>query len=184
MLVSIVVLDLVVYAQHMAFRHVPVLWRLHRVHHADTELDVTTGLRFHPFEILLSLAIKVAAVLALGAPALAVVVFEVVLNATSMFNHSNVALPPWLDPLARWLIVAPALREVHHSGAARDEEQFRVQSAVVGTVCRHISRRSGVRRHHRPAGVSRGVERKPLRLLTQPFRRVVASAQAAEGPDR
>ena len=121
-LVSIVALDLVIYAQHMAFHHVPVLWRLHRVHHADTELDVTTGLRFHPFEILLSLAIKVAAVVALGAPALAVVAFEVLLNATAMFNHSNVALPPRLEPLARWLVVTPQMHEVHHSADRRETD--------------------------------------------------------------
>jgi sterol desaturase/sphingolipid hydroxylase (fatty acid hydroxylase superfamily) len=85
------------------------------MHHADVEMDVTTGLRFLPFEILLSLAIKIAAVLALGAPAAAVVVFEVLLNGTSMFNHSNVALPPRLDRFARWFVVTPQMHEIHHS---------------------------------------------------------------------
>jgi sterol desaturase/sphingolipid hydroxylase (fatty acid hydroxylase superfamily) len=112
---GVIALDLVIYAQHVVFHHVPVLWRLHRMHHADLDIDVTTGVRFHPLEILLSLAIKMAAVVALGVPALAVLIFEVLLNATSMFNHSNVALPPRLEPLARWLVVTPQMHQVHHS---------------------------------------------------------------------
>jgi sterol desaturase/sphingolipid hydroxylase (fatty acid hydroxylase superfamily) len=187
-LVSIVALDLVIYAQHMAFHHVPVLWRLHRVHHADTELDVTTGLRFHPFEILLSLAIKVAAVLALGAPALAVVAFEVLLNATAMFNHSNVALPPRLEPLARWLVVTPQMHEVHHSADRRETD------SNFGFNLPWWDRLFGTYRAA-PAAGDDGVviglpdfrepaERTLLRLLTQPFRRGAASMQAAEGPDQ
>ncbi len=113
--IGVVALDLVIYAQHVVFHHVPVLWRLHRMHHADLDIDVTTGVRFHPLEILLSLAIKMVAVLALGVPALAVLIFEVLLNATSMFNHSNVALPPRLDRLARWIVVTPQMHQVHHS---------------------------------------------------------------------
>lgn len=110
-----VALDLIIYLQHRVFHAVPVLWRVHRMHHADVDIDVTTGNRFHPIEILLSMAIKIAAVIALGVPAVAVVAFEVVLNATSMFNHSNVALPAWLEPLARWLVVTPQMHQVHHS---------------------------------------------------------------------
>jgi sterol desaturase/sphingolipid hydroxylase (fatty acid hydroxylase superfamily) len=113
--VGVIALDLVIYIQHVVFHHVPVLWRLHRMHHADLDIDVTTGLRFHPLEILLSLAIKMAAVLALGVPALAVLMFEVLLNATSMFNHSNVALPRRLEPIARWIVVTPQMHQVHHS---------------------------------------------------------------------
>ncbi len=113
--VGVVALDLVIYAQHVVFHHVPVLWRLHRMHHADLDIDVTTGVRFHPLEILLSLAIKMAAVVALGAPAPAVLIFEVLLNATSMFNHSNVALPPRLEPIVRWIVVTPQMHQVHHS---------------------------------------------------------------------
>ena len=112
---GVIALDLTIYIQHVVFHYVPVLWRLHRMHHADLDIDVTTGLRFHPLEILLSLAIKMAAVVALGAPALAVVIFEVLLNATSMFNHSNVALAPWLEPIARWIVVTPQMHQVHHS---------------------------------------------------------------------
>jgi sterol desaturase/sphingolipid hydroxylase (fatty acid hydroxylase superfamily) len=113
--VGVVALDLVIYVQHVVFHHVPVLWRLHRMHHADVDIDVTTGLRFHPFEILLSLAIKIAAVAVLGIPAVAVLIFEVLLNATSMFNHTNVKLPPKLDAIARWMIVTPQMHQVHHS---------------------------------------------------------------------
>lgn len=114
-LASIVILDLVIYLQHVLFHAVPGLWRLHRVHHADLEIDVTTGLRFHPIEILLSMAIKLAAVAALGAPPLAVLLFEVILNGMAMFNHSNVKLPEGLDRLLRLVIVTPDMHRVHHS---------------------------------------------------------------------
>ncbi|HEX2332179.1 MAG TPA: sterol desaturase family protein [Burkholderiales bacterium] len=113
--IAIVLLDLVVYFQHVMFHAVPTLWRLHRVHHADQDFDVTTGTRFHPIEILLSVLIKCAAVAALGAPALAVLVFEVVLNATAMFNHANASLPARADRWLRWLVVTPDMHRVHHS---------------------------------------------------------------------
>lgn len=112
---AVILLDLTIYGQHVIFHAVPVLWRLHRLHHADLEFDVTTGLRFHPGEILLSMAIKLAAIAALGAPPLAVLVFEVVLNATSLFNHGNVRLPPRPDRLLRLFIVTPDMHRVHHS---------------------------------------------------------------------
>src|SRR5204862_4210142 len=89
-LLGFLALDLAIYLQHVVFHKVPVLWRLHRMHHADLDIDVTTGVRFHPFEILISLAIKVAVILALGIPVVAVILFEAVLNVSSMFNHSNV----------------------------------------------------------------------------------------------
>jgi sterol desaturase/sphingolipid hydroxylase (fatty acid hydroxylase superfamily) len=111
---SVLVLDLVIYLQHVLFHAVPALWRLHRIHHADLEFDVTTGLRFHPFEILLSMVLKFAVVAALGAPALAVLIFEVLLNATSMFNHGNVRMPPALDRILRWIVVTPDMHRVHH----------------------------------------------------------------------
>ncbi len=119
-LIGVITLDLVIYIQHVVFHHVPLLWRLHRMHHADLDIDVTTGVRFHPLEILLSLAIKIAAVMALGVPAIAVLIFEVLLNVTSMFNHSNVALSPWIEPIARWVVVTPQMHQVHHS-IERDE---------------------------------------------------------------
>lgn len=113
--VSLLALDLAIYLQHVLFHAVPFLWRLHRMHHADLEFDVTTGLRFHPIEILLSMGIKLAVVASLGPPALAVLIFEVLLNATSMFNHSNVHIPLGLDRVLRWIIVTPDMHRVHHS---------------------------------------------------------------------
>ncbi len=107
-------LDLAIYLQHVLFHAVPVLWRLHRMHHADLEFDVSTGLRFHPVEILLSMGIKLGVVAALGPPALAVLVFEVVLNATSLFNHSNVRLGG-ADRIVRLFVVTPDMHRVHHS---------------------------------------------------------------------
>jgi len=112
---SLLVLDLAIYLQHVMFHAVPALWRLHRMHHADLDFDVTTGLRFHPVEILLSMGIKIAVVAALGPPAVAVLVFEVLLNATSMFNHSNLRLPLGLDRVLRWFVVTPDMHRVHHS---------------------------------------------------------------------
>ena len=112
---SVFMLDLVIYIQHVLFHAVPALWRLHMVHHADVDFDCTTGLRFHPVEIVLSMAIKLAAVAALGPPALAVLIFEVVLNATAIFNHGNVRLPAAVDRLLRLIVVTPDMHRVHHS---------------------------------------------------------------------
>jgi sterol desaturase/sphingolipid hydroxylase (fatty acid hydroxylase superfamily) len=117
---SVVVLDFAIYLQHVLFHAVPALWRLHRMHHADLEFDVTTGLRFHPIEILLSMVIKLTVVMALGAPALAVLIFEVLLNATSMFNHGNVRIPTDLDRRLRWIVVTPDMHRVHHSILSRE----------------------------------------------------------------
>jgi sterol desaturase/sphingolipid hydroxylase (fatty acid hydroxylase superfamily) len=114
-IVSVMVLDLAIYLQHVLFHAVPALWRLHRMHHADLEVDVTTGLRFHPVEILLSTGIKLAVVTAVGAPAAAVLIFEVLLNATSIFNHSNVGIPADIDRILRWFVVTPDMHRVHHS---------------------------------------------------------------------
>ncbi|MDP2297931.1 MAG: sterol desaturase family protein, partial [Pseudolabrys sp.] len=119
-LASVVILDLAIYLQHVLFHAVPALWRLHRMHHADLEFDVTTGLRFHPIEILLSMVIKFTVVAALGAPAAAVLIFEVLLNATSMFNHSNVRIPLGFDRILRWLVVTPDMHRVHHSIVPRE----------------------------------------------------------------
>ena len=113
--IAFVALDLAIYAQHRVMHRVAFLWRLHRVHHSDIELDVTSGVRFHPFELALSLLVKIVAVIALGAPVLAVIVFELVLNATSLFNHSNIRIPTsWDTTLRRWL-VTPAMHRVHQS---------------------------------------------------------------------
>ena len=112
---GVVLLDLVIYFQHVMFHAVPTLWRLHRVHHADQDFDVTTGTRFHPVEILLSIVIKSAAVAAIGASPAAVLVFEVLLNATAMFNHANASLPGRAERWVRWLVVTPDMHRVHHS---------------------------------------------------------------------
>ena len=117
---AVAVLDLAIYLQHVLFHAVPTLWRLHRMHHADLEFDVSTGLRFHPIEIVLSMVIKFAVIAALGAPALAVLIFEVLLNATSMFNHGNVRIPAPLDRVLRWFVVTPDMHRVHHSILVRE----------------------------------------------------------------
>ena len=117
---AFVALDFAIYLQHVLFHAVPALWRLHRMHHADLDFDVSTGLRFHPIEILISVLIKMAVVVLVGAPALAVLAFEVVLNATSMFNHANVRLPAALDRVLRWLVVTPDMHRVHHSIVVRE----------------------------------------------------------------
>jgi sterol desaturase/sphingolipid hydroxylase (fatty acid hydroxylase superfamily) len=115
LLLTLAALDLTVYLQHVMLHALPALWRLHRVHHADLDFDVTTGVRFHPLEILLSLLIKCAAVALLGASPAAVLLFEIVLNASAMFTHGNVRLPARLDATLRWLIVTPEMHRVHHS---------------------------------------------------------------------
>ncbi|HEX9192807.1 MAG TPA: sterol desaturase family protein [Burkholderiales bacterium] len=112
---AVVLLDLIVYFQHVLFHSVPVLLRLHSVHHADPDFDLTTGIRFHPIEILISALIKLAAVAALGAPVVAVLAFELLLNATAMFNHANVSLPVWLEPWVRRVLVTPDMHRIHHS---------------------------------------------------------------------
>src|SRR5215471_214937 len=119
-IISVVILDLAMYLQHVLFHAVPALWRLHRMHHADLEFDVTTGVRFHPVEILLSTAIKLAVVAALGTPAAAVLIFEVLLNATSMFNHGNVRLAARIDRVLRWIVVTAEMHRVHHSVVPRE----------------------------------------------------------------
>jgi sterol desaturase/sphingolipid hydroxylase (fatty acid hydroxylase superfamily) len=114
-LLAVIILDGAIYLQHVLFHAVPLLWRLHRVHHADLDFDVTTGLRFHPIEIFLSLLIKFAVIIAIGASPLAVLIFEVLLNATAMFNHSNLYLPEKLDKFLRWFVVTPDMHRIHHS---------------------------------------------------------------------
>lgn len=114
-IIAVVVLDGAIYLQHVMFHAVPALWRLHRVHHADLDFDVTTGARFHPLEIVLSMLIKFAVIMVLGPPAVAVLVFEVLLNATAMFNHSNICLPGAIDNALRYLLVTPDMHRIHHS---------------------------------------------------------------------
>lgn len=112
---SIIAMDFIIYLQHVLVHAVPALWRLHRVHHADLDYDVTTGARFHTIEIILSMLIKFAAIIVLGTPVVAVIIFEITLNAMAMFNHGNVGLPKALDTVLRWFIVTPDMHRVHHS---------------------------------------------------------------------
>jgi len=170
---AVILLDLVIYGQHVMFHAVPVLWRLHRMHHADLEFDVTTGLRFHPVEILLSMAIKLAAIMAFGAPPLAVLIFEVLLNATSLFNHANIRVP--LDRLLRLVVVTPDMHRVHHSIERRETDSnfgfnlpwwdrlfgtYRAQPALG-----HQGMTIGIDRFRDPR------ELRLDRMLWQPFRR-------------
>ncbi len=171
---AVLALDLVVYLQHVLFHAVPALWRLHRMHHADTDIDVTTGLRFHPLEIVVSMAIKLAAVLVLGPPAVAVVLFEVLLNATALFNHANLRLPAGVDRWLRLVLVTPDMHRVHHS--VRPEEThsnfgFNVPwwDRLLGTY------RAQPKDGHDGMTIGLAAFRDPRevwldRLLTQPFR--------------
>ena len=172
--IGFLALDLVIYGQHVMFHHVPWLWRLHRMHHADLDIDVTTGVRFHPVEILLSLVIKIATVALLGIPVAAVVCFEVVLNATSMFNHANASLPRWLDRVARLMLVTPDMHRVHHSILRQETDSnfgFNLPwwDRLFGTY------RAEPRAGHDGMTIGLPVFRDPGelrldRLLTQPFR--------------
>lgn len=173
-LVSIVVLDLAIYWQHRLFHSVPALWRLHRMHHADVDVDVTTGTRFHPFEILLSLGIKFLVIAALGAPAVSVLWFEVLLNASSLFNHSNVNLPAPVERALRCLVITPDLHRVHHSILRREtDSNFGFNLPWWDWLFRTY--RAQPEAGH--AGMTLGIElfRDPTelrldRMLTQPFR--------------
>jgi sterol desaturase/sphingolipid hydroxylase (fatty acid hydroxylase superfamily) len=173
-LLAIIGLDVAIYLQHVLFHAVPALWRLHRMHHADLDFDVTTGVRFHPIEILLSMAIKLGVVAALGAPAVAVLIFELLLNATAMFNHSNVRMPVWVDRVLRWIVVTPDMHRVHHSITARET------NSNFGFNLPWWDRLFGTYRDQPAAGqeaMTIGIEqfREPReqrldRMLTQPFR--------------
>jgi len=139
-LLAVICLDLAIYLQHIMFHAVPLLWRLHRMHHADLAFDVTTGARFHPFEIILSMVIKLMVIAALGPPAVAVLIFEVLLNTLAMFNHANARLPLGLDKILRRIIVTPDMHRVHHSVIPREaNSNFGFNLAVwdrwFGTYC-------------------------------------------------
>jgi len=178
-LASVIVLDLAIYLQHVLFHAVPALWRVHRMHHADLAFDVTTGVRFHPIEILLSMLIKLAVVAALGAPALAVLLFEVLLNATSMFSHGNVRLPRRLDRILRWIVVTPDMHRVHHSVEAPETNSnfgFNLPwwDRMFGTYCAQPMAGHDAMR----IGIAQFRERSELRLdrmLLQPFREGVGT---------
>jgi sterol desaturase/sphingolipid hydroxylase (fatty acid hydroxylase superfamily) len=170
---SVLLLDLLIYAQHVSFHHIPLFWRLHKMHHTDLDLDVTSGARFHPAEIVLSMVIKTAAIVALGAPAWAVIVFEVVLNGTAMFNHSNIRIPLGLDRIVRMLVVTPDMHRVHHSVIIRETNSnfgfnFPWWDRIFGTyrdqpAAGHDGMRIGLANFRNPAELS------VLRLLAIPL---------------
>jgi len=174
-LASVVLLDLLIYGQHVAFHHIPLFWRLHKMHHTDLDLDVTSGARFHPVEIVLSMLIKMAAIVALGAPAWSVIVFEVILNGTAMFNHSNVRMPLGLDRLLRMLVVTPDMHRVHHSVLIRETNSnfgfnFPWWDRIFGTyrgqpVAGHDGMRIGLANFRNPADLN------VFRLLAIPLDR-------------
>ena len=115
MIVTVLVLDLAIYWQHRVFHMTPMFWRIHRMHHSDTAIDTSTGLRFHPVEIVISILIKAGVIILLGAPILGVIAFEIILNGSAMFNHGNLRLPLWLDRILRSVLVTPDMHRVHHS---------------------------------------------------------------------
>jgi len=119
-IIGVLALDLVIYGQHVLFHSLPLLWRLHMMHHADLDIDVTTGLRFHPIEVMLSMVIKIGAVVVIGPPVSAVILFEILLNGTSMFNHGNILMSQGLDRFLRLLVVTPDMHRVHHSVVIRE----------------------------------------------------------------
>jgi sterol desaturase/sphingolipid hydroxylase (fatty acid hydroxylase superfamily) len=185
---GVLVLDLVIYLQHVLFHAVPTLWRLHRMHHADLDIDVTTGARFHPVEIVASMAIKVATVAALGAPMAAVLAFEILLNATSMFNHGNIRLPPGLDRVLRWFVVTPDMHRVHHSIVPRETNSnfgFNMPwwDRLFGTYraqpeAGHDAMTIGISQFRSPR------EQWLDRMLTQPFREDALDYPFGGGPGR
>jgi len=171
---AIVTLDFIIYLQHRVFHAVPLLWRFHRMHHADLDIDVTTGARFHPVEIILSMIIKLAVVIALGAPAVAVVLFEVVLNATSMFNHSNVRIPLSVDAVLRLVVVTPDMHRIHHSQLRHEtDSNFGFNIPWWDRFCGTY--RAQPEKGHDEMSIGIGEFRKPRelwldRMLTQPLR--------------
>jgi sterol desaturase/sphingolipid hydroxylase (fatty acid hydroxylase superfamily) len=184
-LIGFLALDLVIYAQHVVFHKVPLLWRLHRMHHADLDIDVTTGVRFHPLEIVISLLIKMAVIVELGIPVVAVILFEVVLNVTSMFNHSNASMPAGLDRALRLIVVTPDMHRVHHSILRRETDSnfgFNLPwwDRLFGTYraqpeAGHIGMTIGIPMFRDPG------ELRIDRMITQPFRNDSAGP-AAGGP--
>ncbi len=186
-LLAVMALDLAIYLQHVMFHAVPALWRLHRVHHADLEFDVTTGLRFHPAEILASMGIKLAVVAALGPPAVAVLIFELLLNGSAMFNHANIRLPASVDRWLRLVMVTPDMHRVHHSvDVAETNSNFGFNlpwwDRLLGTY-----RAQPAKGHEAmDIGIEQFRTRRDLwldRLLIQPLRGP-ASGGALEAPER
>ena len=173
-IIAFVVLDFAIYLQHVMFHYIPVLWRFHKVHHADQDIDVTTGLRFHPIEIVLSMLIKFAVVVFVGAPVIAVVVFEIVLNATAMFNHGNISLPKKIDAVIRFFIVTPDMHRVHHSTIVKEINSnfgfnFSIWDKLFGTYIAqpskgHINMKIGLKEY-----TDSKITQKLINILKMPF---------------
>jgi sterol desaturase/sphingolipid hydroxylase (fatty acid hydroxylase superfamily) len=179
--VAVLALDLTIYLQHRVLHRLPLLWRTHRVHHSDVAFDVTLGVRFHPFEMIISQGIKLAAIAALGAPALAVLLFDIILQGGSLFTHADLALPPRVDRALRWLIVTPSMHRVHHS-VARDETDSNFGFNLTWWDRLFGTYRAAPRRP--PTIMTIGLDdfRDPadqglVALLIQPFRGAVAGAE-------
>jgi sterol desaturase/sphingolipid hydroxylase (fatty acid hydroxylase superfamily) len=174
-LLSVLLLDGVIYWQHRLFHTLPVLWSLHKVHHADQDIDVTTGTRFHPIEIWLSMWIKIAVVVALGISPLAVIIFEIILNASAMFNHSNMRLPKQIDAIIRKVVVTPDMHRVHHSTIRQETDSNfgfflsiwdRLFNSYIAQPCLgHQKMNIGITVFRQPQ------EQRIDKMLTQPFRR-------------
>jgi len=183
---AVITMDLAIWLQHVMVHAVPALWRLHRVHHADLDYDLTTGARFHPIEIVLSMLIKFAVILVLGPPVVAVILFEVILNGMAMFNHGNVRLPEWLDHRLRWVFVTPDMHRVHHSVEADEANSnfgFNLSwwDRLLGTYresprAGHLGMTIGIDDHRDP----REVDSLPG-MLALPFRGVVTGLAARDG---
>jgi len=171
---AIILLDLAIYGQHVLFHYVPILWRFHRMHHADLDLDVTSGTRFHPIEVLLSFGIKFVVVAAVGASPLSVLIFEVLLNATSLFNHSNLRLSRGLERLLRCFVVTPDMHRVHHSILSREtNSNFGFNLPWWDRLFRTYRPQPEAGHEGMTIGIEQFRDPKELRLdrmLTQPFR--------------
>lgn len=173
-LAAVLILDLVIYWQHRLYHVIPVLWCFHRMHHADIEFDVSTGIRFHPVSVLLSAAIKLGTVFLVGPAPLAVLIFEVLLNATSLFNHSNLGIPHTLDRALRLLVVTPDMHRVHHSSAPDETNRnFGFNFPWWDRIFRSYRAQPAKGHHDMQVGLTAFRQEPELRLdrmLTQPFR--------------
>ena len=174
MIISLIVLDLAIYWQHRIFHGMPLFWRVHRMHHSDIAIDVSTGLRFHPVEIVLSILIKAAVIVLLGAPLLSVIAFEIILNGCAMFNHSNIRLAPMTDRFLRYFIVTPDMHRVHHSNKPSEHHQnfgfcLSIWDRIFSSYCPQPSKGH----HDMTIGLdyfNAPEESRLDKLLTQPFR--------------
>jgi sterol desaturase/sphingolipid hydroxylase (fatty acid hydroxylase superfamily) len=181
---TVVVLDLAIYLQHILFHAVPILWRLHRMHHADLDVDVTTGARFHPVEIVLSMLLKFVAIVALGAPPLGVLVFELLLSTGSLFNHGNLRLPLQTDGILHWIVVTPDMHRVHHSVTPEETNRnFGFTLSWWDRICGTYRAQPAAGHTGMTLGIAQFRNLSDLRLdrlLLQPF----LDDSASQGPDR